>query len=568
MTEPMNDFEQRLAEDLRRLTDAAPGRLDFAEQARLLAARPPERRPRWRRVMPIALGTAALAAGLTLAVVELGPIHRGPSASGSAAATPSPSVSASPVQSVSPVPSPSTAPAAEIDLSKLAWFDLTDMVFGTVTEMPPEATPLPTPFGQLQVGTLDGHLAAEVHLEEESFANGPYPAGVLAGQDNGSRSELLLVSPLSGAVRTLFQTDALVPIAALSPDDAWIYYPKIDRKSGQDTGVWRRPIGDGPEERVIDPGIASVPEDYASAWFMGWTPHGKRLVVQACNRGQCTASVCGPVQDRTTRLSDQTGEFLGLTDTDLVTRRARAPGVVAVDLDSGTTRTIEPATSGGAIARGASGWFLAYEPDVGPVRAYRLEAIPFEGGGPHVLVSLSGSDLSLAAVSAPGDRRAILPNGWVLRWPVRGSPYADIPFDPATWFAGQLVNVETGETLKVPPVADALPRPDCAPIPPAELPSGAAAGLARITDATGYRFATWGQGADLVTEIVGATLYTTNAGPQTMSVAIRGTTGKLFQTVIPDGPYVLSWQESGCMYELWLPLGLSKSESADYAARY
>jgi hypothetical protein len=563
MTEPMNDFERRLAEGLRHLTDEAPRRVDFAEEARLIAARPGEPRPRWRRVLPLAIGTAALAAVVTLVILDSAPFNRPPAGS----ASPSPSGA-----SVSPEASASSVPAAEIDLSRLPWYDLTDMSYGTLTNPQPDATPLPPPYGQLRVGTLDGHLAAELQLEEISFANGPYAAGVLAGQDNGTRSEILLVSPLTGEVRSVFRTDSLVPIAALSPDGAWVYYPKIDRSSGRDTGLWRRPMGDGREELMVEAGIDQVPYDFAlpagSVWFMGWTPDRSTLAVQSCDRSRCDAIAYHPANGQAKRLGEVTGELLDLTDTELVARHSRAPGVVAVDLGSGAVRTIDPAAHGGAIARGESGWFLAYEPELGSVRAYRLQAVSVEGGGSRLLVELGADDLSLASVSAPGDRRAILPQGWVLRWPVRGGLYSDLRVDPATWFAGELVNVETGETVRVPPVADNLPQPDCAPIPPAELPSGAAPGETRITDASGFRFATWGDGPDLITQIVGGTLFAANAGPETVPVAIRETTGNLSPSVSPDGPFFVTWQENGCSYELWLPTDLSQAESIEYASRY
>ncbi len=182
MSEPMNDFEQRLADDLRRMTEAAPRRVDFAEEARLIAGRPKESRQRWRRIVPLAVATAALAAVATLVVLDLAPFNRPPAGIASPAARPTPGASAS----TSPDASASSVPAADIDLSELAWYDLTDTSFGQLTGPQPEATPLPSPYGELRVGTLDGHLAAEVHLEQVSFANGPYPAGVLAGQDNGS----------------------------------------------------------------------------------------------------------------------------------------------------------------------------------------------------------------------------------------------------------------------------------------------------------------------------------------------------------------------------------------------
>jgi len=568
MSEPMKDFERRLAEDLRRMTDGAPRRVDFAEEARLIAAGPEEPRQRWRRFVPLAVATAALAAVATLVVLDLAPFNRPPTGTASPAARRTPGAS----PSTSPDASASSVPAADIDLSELAWYDLTDTSFGQLTGPQPEATPLPSPYGELRVGTLNGHLAAEVHLDQVSFANGPYAAGVLAGQDDGNRSELLLVSPTTGDVRNLFQTDFLVPTAALSPDGAWIYYPKIDRASGRDAGLWRRPTGDGPEKRMVDAGINPTPYEFAlpaaSAWYMRWTPDGSTLAVQSCDRSRCDAIAYRPADGQVTRLADVTGELIDITDTQLVTVRSRAPGVATVDLGSGSVRTIDPAANGGAIARGTSGWFLAYEPDVGPVRAYRLEALSFDGGRARVLVDLGADNLSAASVSAPGDRRAVLPEGWVLRWPIRGGLYGDLRVDPATWFGGQLVNVESGETIRVPPVADALPRPDCAPIAPRALPSGAAPGATRITDASGYRFASWGEGTDLITQVVGATVFAAEAGPATTPVDIRGTTGNLSPSVSPDGPFFLTWQENGCAYELWLPTKLSRAGSIEYGARF
>ena len=141
MDEPMSDFERRLADDLRRMTNAAPRRVDFAEEARLIATGPREPRQRRRRFVPLIVATAALAAVATLVVLDLAPFNRPPAGTASPAASPTPGTS----PSISPEASASSVPAAAINLSELAWYDLTDTSFGQVTGPQPEATPVPSP---------------------------------------------------------------------------------------------------------------------------------------------------------------------------------------------------------------------------------------------------------------------------------------------------------------------------------------------------------------------------------------------------------------------------------------
>lgn len=111
MTEPMNDFERRLTDELRAWTEDAPRHADFAEDARLLAEYRPLPRRRWLAPL-LGLSTAAAAVAITLAIISLVPLTPRPAASGSPSAsaestppasadasgtgTPSPTMGASP----------------------------------------------------------------------------------------------------------------------------------------------------------------------------------------------------------------------------------------------------------------------------------------------------------------------------------------------------------------------------------------------------------------------------------------------------------------------------------------
>lgn len=586
MTEPMGDFERRLAEDLHRWTDGAPRDVNYAEEARLIAKAAPERRAsRFGLRGFLAAATVLTAAAMTLAVINLAPFNLQPSA------TASPPPDASGTQPVAPsfaptavstplqTAEPTNVPGAQIDLSQTAWYDIVGHFFGTLTG--PEPSPVAAdasqePYSLLRVGTLDGRVAAEVRLAIEAFANGPFGADVLVGEDDGSNSSLMLVSALDGSTGQLFTTSDLVVRAALSPDGQWVYYVPVDRASATDRGLWRWSLDSGRQEPVSETPIAAEPNDFASIWQMRWSAGGDHLVTQVCRLTVCRQLVHGPADGMTRLDDDAVYELLGVTNTDYVVRsyiesEIERGGVLAVDLASGEAREVVADMPGYGLAiPGGEAGYLLYVPDEIEVRAYRLISISIADGSEQILVDLPPEQPNSADIinGEVGDSGAHLPSGWLLRWPPAfGGPYPETGISPHEWFAGELINVVTDERVHVPPTMGTLAQPGCAAIGPSELPSGAAPGDPIETYGGPFRWATWGADADQVVQVIGGWPYG-NPGAAHTPVTVRGLPGWVHGMGSSDGPYAIMWQEEGCLYEVRLGPGSTLEQAIEYASRY
>ncbi|MDQ3880920.1 MAG: PT domain-containing protein [Chloroflexota bacterium] len=526
------------------------------------------------------------AAAMTLAVVNLGgAFNVRPSTTAAPPQDPSrtPTVASSVEPTADPTrpatAAPTTGPDARIELTQTVWYDIVGMYFGTLTG--PEASPVAgdsesQPYSLLRVGTLDGRVVAEIRLAIEAFANGPFGADVLVGEDDGSNSSLMLVSALDGSTRELFTTSDLVVRAALSPDGDWVYYVPVDRTSATDRGLWRWSLDSGRQEPVTETPMAAARNDYASIWQMRWSPGGDYLVTQICRLRACRQLVHRPA-DGMTRLDDDTVyELLGVTDAEYVVRsypesEIERGGVLAVDLAGGGAREVVADMPGYGLAiPGGEAGYLLYVPDEIEVRAYRLISIAISDGSEEVLVDLSPEQPNSADIfnGEPGDSGASLPAGWVLRWPPSfGGPYPETGIPPHEWFAGELINVVTGDRMRVPPFMGTLAQPGCAAISPSELPSGARPGEAIETYGGPFRWATWGEGRDQVVQVIGGWPYG-NPGAAHTPVTVRGLPGWVHGMGNSDGPYAIMWQETDCLYEARLAPDGTLEQAIEYASRY
>jgi hypothetical protein len=148
----------------------------------------------------------------------------------------------------------------------------------------------------------------------------------------------------------------------------------------------------------------------------------------------------------------------------------------------------------------------------------------------------------------------------------------DIAVPPHTWYAGELVNVVSGERLPVPPTHWPDTPAGCEPVPPSVLPSGAAPGAAIVTPGGHFLWATWGAGDDQVVQSVGAWLFGRDEAGQSgeleSEVIVRGHPGRVIPMGSMDGPWAIAWEEGGCRYEVQLTPGTTQDETVSYAERY
>jgi hypothetical protein len=570
MTEPMDEFERRLADRLRGWTEpAAASRDHLADANALLSTASEHRGPRLGVRVGLAIGTIAAAALGVAVLVSLVPQRPPPAASQS----PIPEVSG-PAESRS-TPEPSAAAGSEIDIGDIGWYTLVSVQFGTLTGADSEEGSVPDPYDLLTVGTLDGRVSAELHLStriseeglEGAWANGPFGLAVLAGDDDGSRSRVFTVSVRDGSDATRFETDDAVVVGALAEDGGFVYFVPVDRGTRLDLGLWRAPIDGGEPEVVFEGPITETATDYASQWTMEWSADGNVLVTQTCRVRVCHTLVYDSASGAS-RLDGDGMTLIGVTDSEYVTQG----GIVS--LASGERRPLPRAIGPQAAVAGVPGaWYLVGEPaqELNP-RAYALQASPLDGGPIQALVEVGASEPTQATLKARPDSNVNLPDGWILRWPTEGSRYMDIAVPPHVWYAGELINVVRGERLPVPPTHWPDTPAGCEPIPPSALPSGAVPGSPIVTPGGHFLWATWGAGDDQVVQSVGAWLFGRDEAGQSgdleSEVTVRGHPGRVIPMGSMDGPWAIAWEEDGCRYEVQLTPGTTQDETVAYAERY
>lgn len=458
MADRPDDFERRLATDLRAWSDAATRRPDWSQQARevIIAAGGPGAALRPSRMRVLALGAAVvmLAAGGTVALVNLVPeianLGESPSSSPASSATAAPS--ASPPAEPSPTPPPSTLPAADLPLAELAWWNVQYYGVGYVEPPPSDAPPLPEPYKLLRVGTLDGRISAELRLNphwSHSLVSGPVGTDVLVANDDGTQTSVFVVSAADGSRTDLFATPDLVPAAILSWDSATVYYVRVDRESGADAGLWSRPRAGGAETRLVAGPLGEPigqPFDDVTVWWLTLGSDGETIVVQWCQGGvDCRTHLVGlATGDR--REATGAGWPIGITDTLFVADGVapRDGEIVSVELATGEARQVA-SRNPAQVVRLGEGWWLVF--------GQRPSLIDLEPGDePIYSIPDGGADARGTLFPSLQDRFGVaLPDGWILRWleNTDTDPPGTVPID----LPGQLVNIATGERLDIGPFA-------------------------------------------------------------------------------------------------------------------
>lgn len=414
-------------------------------------------RSRW--VPAIVIGVTVVVIGGAVALADLATLPDEPTPSPSHAPSHTPSQLPSRVPSATPGPSPmpSTLPGAHLPLGELAWWNVQAYGYGYVEPPPPGASPLPEGGNLLTVGTLGGTISAEMTLNEawsHWYVSGPVGTDVLVANDDGSRTSVFTISALDGTRTDLFATSDLVPAASLSPDGATVYYIRLDRSTGADSGLWSQPRAGGAERQVLagpigEPFIDPIRND-VTVWHLRVSPSGRATVVQWCSGGvRCRTVILDLASGRQLEAADAAWP-VGITDDDFMADGggSRRGEIVAVDLATGMTRTVAPGAAAGWPVRLGDDWQLAFAGD--PSDATWLVGIA-PGSQPSRVPEGSEPDRPGTELRLPnGHFGAVLPDGWIIRW--FDSSHRDAPF-PAGYVPGQLVNVVTGERVDLGPFA-------------------------------------------------------------------------------------------------------------------
>jgi hypothetical protein len=370
-------------------------------------------------------------------------------------ATPSPSgtiaESSSPVPDGTPTPQPSTLAAAQLPLNELAWWTEGFYGYGYVEPPPSGASPLPEAFKLLRIGTLDGHISAEIRLNPDwshSSVSGPVGTDVVVANDDRAQTSVFVVSATDGMQTNLFVTPDLVPAATLSWDGATVYYVKADRTSGADAGLWSRPRAGGPDTQLVPGPLGEPigdPFGDVTVWWLTLSPDGKTLVVQWCRGGVACRTHLVDLATGDRREATGAGWPIGITDAAFVANGVppHDTGLVAVDLSTGEVLTIVGSQNPAQVVRVGSEWLLAFS-----LRMWLIGLEPRDE--PISSLPGRGTDRPGTSFDSLHDGFGVaLPDGWILRWldPSSIQP----PAFTNGYLPGQLVNVVTGERLDLGP---------------------------------------------------------------------------------------------------------------------
>jgi hypothetical protein len=254
-------------------------------------------------------------------------------------------------------------------------------------------------------------------LAPEAFASGPVQGRVIAGEDDGRRSLVRALDPVSGCANVLAQVrDAVVRSAVASADGRTLYEHRVDRRTRADLGVWRRELAGwqarGPARRVLDPMPADPRYGPAFTTALAVSATGD-VVVASCGEMACRTRVLAA--DGIVRSIGPTGPALGTAGGTVIARQVCSGlpcPIVAHDPD-GSTRMLMPdarlAALGGAaggtlLAEGADGRLHVVDVGSGTTTALEVGGLLPVGGGS---LATSGATSSPGeVVLAPGGRVA------------------------------------------------------------------------------------------------------------------------------------------------------------------
>ena len=272
----------------------------------------------------------------------------------------------------------------------------------------------------------DAGSTAHLDLPVESSVSGPVDGLVVLSLDDGSRSQIQLVS-VAGRCGVLVHGDAnVVRGAILDPRDGAIFAHLVDRGSRADLGTFRvPPAGTGAAElRLVVPPLP-LELQQATGLVFGTTlkldRQATHLAVQSCSDGPCITRIVDlAVPDaRPVVLRDrQQGPLIGFAGNSLVTWAACGGlpcSILAWDLGTGRARAL---ASGQAAALTPDGRRLvvtydngagagASEIDTATGRSTGLRALP-EGrfpvpGAAAAVVGLEVAADEVAMTSLAGD---------------------------------------------------------------------------------------------------------------------------------------------------------------------
>ncbi len=275
--------------------------------------------------------------------------------------------------------------------------------------------------------------AAKVDLPVESSVSGPVDGIVAVTADDGTRSQVRLVSVAARCATVIDDRDDVVRSALIDPSDGSVLAHVVARGTRADLGTFRiSPTSGGTSEaRLVAPPLGTLAGEVGTVWatVLRLDTGGTHLAVQSCADIGCLTRVFDLASEgsapRVVRGSDQ-GPLLGFAGADLVTWQACVAypcQILAWDTSTGAPRTLVTGanaatlTANGrrlvALAADASG-ARSIAVDTATGRATGLRGIPPGtrpiGDGPAATLGLEVAADEVAMASPGGDPLSLRPD--------------------------------------------------------------------------------------------------------------------------------------------------------------
>lgn len=285
---------------------------------------------------------------------------------------------------------------------------------------------------QLFVGH-GANAGASLDLPVESSVSGPIDGIVAVTADDGTRSQVSLVSVVAGCAVVIDERGDVVRSAIIDPGDGSVFAHVVARGTRADLGTYRISLTSTgtSEARLIAPPLGTLSGEVGTVWatVLHLNADGTHLAVQSCADIGCLTRVfdlaAPDAAPRIVRGADQ-GPLLGFAGADLVTWQACVGypcPVLAWDVVTGHTRSLVDGANAAALtadgrrlvamAANAAG-VHAIEVDTATGRSTGLRGIapgsrPI-GSGPAATLGLEVAADEVALASPGGDPIALRPD--------------------------------------------------------------------------------------------------------------------------------------------------------------
>ena len=269
----------------------------------------------------------------------------------------------------------------------------------------------------------------QIDLGAESFASGPSGGAVLAGSDDGRRSQLSLIDVARGCAWALSSSTDVIRNALVATDGGSIVESRVERRTRADLGIWRRPLDGSAPVRVLPP--IALDDRFGPTWRtdLAWGDDGSTLVVGSCGETACRYRVVPETDPVMTIADPSVGSSVGLAGDRLVAReacRGLPCPILSLDVHDRERVVLADAAGRASLARDATGRsVVVYELDAD---GSTLEATTPDGRGtvalpapPPGLRLVADAAWSGGAAEHPADRLVFGPDG---RLPIDGSRHA------------------------------------------------------------------------------------------------------------------------------------------------